>query len=577
MPRTRKFNSARAECSRNNAIQTTRCMRGKFAKCEPKGGASPIPNTGMEGKFMEWEASPSKLGEKLLPLRLHSLQPTLVEADRHPSNMNDATLMERHQIDDSRCYFCRSEDRCELHFETHYTLCFRCRISSPTQEWWHDDVDSNSNTAHGSTHEDDNVFTECEVASYLPDENEVYETLMNNGSRLRPAKRGIQKVSVNNRTQLYKDEPKCVHKLNERKRQEKLRARRIQTSLQAAAVGTAHVQSFFQKQHQEAQTQQADDCFDLIMDEAFADCATVLHGRVNNMDPKLCVQAKSVKDRLWEFRRNQEKTLNIKGALLATAYLKFDEYLRLGNDDGKGGFSELRAGRLVATSFFPRPQQARKNVSRNTHNKKQWYRYRARAIINGFRYFVATGCLLPESRGKCKGMSLVHDPIVRHYCFEIIGQLGTTWSARTFRDKISAKLFASGYLKEGKKIGRCTATYYLREIGMVLVHPKKGIYKDGHERVDTVEYRKKYTNVLNAFKRRECTYKGELLETEVSPNETLQREAIRVYHDECIYASHEGAIQLWVHNGTDGKYKKPRGEIVMASGFICRYKAALYS
>jgi hypothetical protein len=107
---------------------------------------------------------------------------------------------------------------------------------------------------------------------------------MNNGSRLRPSKRGIQKVSVNNRTQLYKDEPKCVHKLNERKRQEKLRARRIQKSLQAAAVGTAHVQSFSQKQHQEEQTQQAEDCFDLIMDEALADCATVLHGRVNNMD-----------------------------------------------------------------------------------------------------------------------------------------------------------------------------------------------------------------------------------------------------------------------------------------------------
>jgi hypothetical protein len=27
-------------------------MKGKFAKCEPKGGASPIPNTGMEGKFL---------------------------------------------------------------------------------------------------------------------------------------------------------------------------------------------------------------------------------------------------------------------------------------------------------------------------------------------------------------------------------------------------------------------------------------------------------------------------------------------------------------------------------------------
>ena len=94
------------ECKQNKCG-----MRGKFAKCEPKGGASPIPNTGMEGKFPQLEASPSKRREQLLPLRLHSPQPTFIKADRHPSNMIDGTLMERHQIDDSRCYFCSSEDK----------------------------------------------------------------------------------------------------------------------------------------------------------------------------------------------------------------------------------------------------------------------------------------------------------------------------------------------------------------------------------------------------------------------------------------------------------------------------------
>jgi hypothetical protein len=267
-------------------------------------------------------------------------------------------------------------------------------------------------------------------------------------------------VSVSNPTQLYKHEPKCVHKLNQRQRQQKVRARTRQKSLQDAAVNTSPIHSFFQKEteliqqqqtYQEEQAQQGEGSFDDIMEEALADYATVLQGRVNNLDPKLCVQEKSVKDRLWEFRRNQEKTLNVKGTLLATAYLKFDEFLRLGSDDGKGSYSELKAGRLVATTFFPRPQHQRKNASTNVSNKKQWYRYRARSVINGYRYFVATGCLLPESRGKCKGMSLVHDPIVRHYCFEIIERLGTTWSARTFRDRISAKLLASGYLKEEKK------------------------------------------------------------------------------------------------------------------------------
>jgi hypothetical protein len=102
-------------------------------------------------------------------------------------------------------------------------------------------------------------------------------------------------------------------------------------------------------------------------------------------------------------------------------------------------------------------------------------------------------------------------------------------------------LYANGYLKEGSKIGRSTATYYLRQLGiMVLVHPKKGIYKDGHERADTVAYRKIYTSVLNELKHRERTYTGQYLQIEVPLQMATQREAIRVYHDECIYASHEG-------------------------------------
>jgi hypothetical protein len=105
---------------------------------------------------------------------------------------------------------------------------------------------------------------------------------------------------------------------------------------------------------------------------------------------------------------------------------------------------------------------------------------------------------------------------------------------------------------------------------MVLVHPKKGIYKDGHERSDTVAFRKLYIAELETFKSREQTYTGDQLEIPIPPDETSDAEIVRVYHDECIYASHEGAIQCWFPEGTDGKNKKLRGEIVMASGFICR-------
>jgi len=106
---------------------------------------------------------------------------------------------------------------------------------------------------------------------------------------------------------------------------------------------------------------------------------------------------------------------------------------------------------------------------------------------------------------------------------------------------------------------------------MELVCPKKGIYKDGHEREDTVVNRGVFGLKIFAFKDRETTYSGGRLEIAHPPIDSTLPEIIRLYHDECIFASHEGTLQLWVVKGTQANYRKPRGHIIMASGFICRY------
>ncbi len=80
---------------------------------------------------------------------------------------------------------------------------------------------------------------------------------------------------------------------------------------------------------------------------------------------------------------------------------------------------------------------------------------------------------------------------------------------------------------EGAKIGRSTTTYFLHQLGMELVCPKKGVYKDGHERADTVQARKAYTlKKLHEFKDRECSFSGEQLETFVPPVDTTSAEVI---------------------------------------------------
>jgi hypothetical protein len=229
--------------------------------------------------------------------------------------------------------------------------------------------------------------------------------------------------------------------------------------------------------------------------------------------------------------------------------------------------SELQAGKYVVEHFYGDERDQRKNGNSTGY---QWHRYRARALIVGFRYFVATGTLLIDRRGLCKGKSHVFDPVVQAWCREIIAEFPGYFSARTFRDKISVKLANNGYIKYESKIGRSVAVFYLHQLGLHLAHPKKGIYKDGHERPDTVLSRKAYTSVLCSFKDRECCYTGNKLETMIPPKVSHLPEVIRIYHDECIYASHEGALTLWVHEGEDPKYKKPRGAVIMCSGFICR-------
>ena len=157
----------------------------------------------------------------------------------------------------------------------------------------------------------------------------------------------------------------------------------------------------------------------------------------------------SPRQRLQLLQQEMLKTNNGKLAILLQAYLKFEEHLR-------NGKSDLQAGRLVAENFYTK--ETRSNASKNEHTQIYWYRYRSRALIVGYRYFLTRGKMLPETRGKCKGKSLIYDPVVQRWCREIIADLPKAWSARTFRDKVSVKLSSEGLLMEVCKIGRSTAT-----------------------------------------------------------------------------------------------------------------------
>ena len=469
MPRKKQFNSSWEESGRKTAKNKKRCGGGRFTKtyamnCN-KVCALPIQKTGVR-----------------FGVRLHAE----IRADINPCSMNVATWLDQFHLDDYRCYFCHSDLSCNFDTRTNYTLCSKCSSSSdPTSGWWGPHPQQQAACTNGVTVDvssggEDIFHPEGSAVRDTLTGDDVLARLMVNGSRMKTAKRYRGLVSVNNQRALLKDESKAVQLHVEVQRVAQSQQKKKRQDLQAAAknIPMQKITGFFSPQFQDnclsssaseplRTTTTAEDSIDVILDEALRGYYTEMNARVDDMLLQPAVEVKSVRERLWDFKESQMRLGDAKGIIMGNAYIKFEEYLREGNGDGKGAFSELKAGRIIAMTVFPRGKQTRKNVSKNRVNQKYWYRYRARAIITGYRYLVATGCLMPEQRGKCKGTSLIHDPHVRHFCFDIIGQLGSTWSARTFRDKISAKMYSVGMLKEGTKIGRSTATYYLRELGML--------------------------------------------------------------------------------------------------------------
>ena len=190
-----------------------------------------------------------------------------------------------------------------------------------------------------------------------------------------------------------------------------------------------------------------------------------------------------------------------------------------------------------------------------------------------YESFKQHGRLITDGRGRQPGKSLIHDEDIKALCRTVISQLGENWSARSFRDAVSKRLVEKQMVKVGKKIGRSTASYWLSELGMECIQPKKGIYKDAHEREDVVEFRN--NTYLPTIKRMDLlgtTYVDDENGNIVASPPILQngqRQVVKVFHDECIYAANEDRKFHWVSKDQSGLFRKSKGAAYMVSGFIC--------
>jgi hypothetical protein len=260
--------------------------------------------------------------------------------------------MEHERIDESRCYVCGWDEGCALCMQTHYILCSQCRNSNPTQGWWDANEDLHLDSAHGSSvdaevFEADGAETLSEVSSA-----KVHDILMSNPDHTVPAKRGNNVVSINSVTGRFKYEPFGVRKLADKNRKRAKKEANNRQDLKEASEKSRKITSMFQSLFPDTE-----ESFDSILDGALTDFGTELNAKVNDMHLTSRVSEKDVQKRLWDFHLHQSQTKNVRDATLANAYIMFEQYLREGDGTGKVGFSELKAGRTVVKTVFPRPKQ----------------------------------------------------------------------------------------------------------------------------------------------------------------------------------------------------------------------------
>ena len=87
-----------------------------------------------------------------------------------------------------------------------------------------------------------------------------------------------------------------------------------------------------------------------------------------------------------------------------------------------------------------------------------------------------------------------------------------------------------------------------------------GIYYDGHERSDVVEYQIKFLEEIFQYEKYMAKYEGESMECVPPILEFNEKEIVFVTHDECIFYSNDGKRGVWAKSGELPLRKKGNGK-----------------
>lgn len=123
--------------------------------------------------------------------------------------------------------------------------------------------------------------------------------------------------------------------------------------------------------------------------------------------------------------------------------------------------------------------------------------------------------------------------------------------------------FASWIEEEyNAKVHTETARRWLHHLGFAQVHHQKGVYFDGHDRSDVVQYRNDFLATMQELDKKSITYDG------VIPELEGELPLIRVVHDESTFHANCDQSYFWGDESTNVLRQKSLGAAIMVSDFI---------
>ena len=254
--------------------------------------------------------------------------------------------------------------------------------------------------------------------------------------------------------------------------------------------------------------------------------------------------------------RAQERTMSNLSKYDFLRYLALEQYFTL----LKSPMRMVKASEIVSARLYP-------NKGQNNHS---------RTIRRWAEYFL-THKKFPVHQQGChiKTRSLINDEDIARECrLWLRVQIHDSITAHRFSQWIAKDLHLKAGLSSPVTVSESTATRWLHFLGMKYGAYKKGMYVDGHERADVVQYRTEFLERMLEYEKRMTKYEDKIVDDGilVAVEPILDkgvRRLVLVTHDESCFSSNEGKSTIWMDGDNLPLRPKGEGRSIMVSDFLC--------